>query len=73
MTTTARIKEEYLAQVRELFGDCPDELRAVEELWRGGRFREVYIHVYGALCRRGIDLSTEQRRIDESFYWGLVN
>ena len=73
MTTTARIKDEYLAQVRELFGDCPDELRAVEELWEDGRFREVYFRVYGAICRRGIALSTEQRRIDESFYWGVVH
>ena len=32
MTTTARIKEEYLAQVRELFGDCPDELGSVQNI-----------------------------------------
>ncbi len=73
MTTTARIKEEYLAQVREMFGDCPAELCAVEELWQDGRYREVYFRVYGAVCKQGIDLSTEQRRIDESFYWGLVH
>ena len=71
--TTAQIKEEYLKHARELLGDCPDELRAVEELLQDGRYREVYFHVYGAICRRGINLSTEQRRIDESFYWGLVN
>jgi len=73
MTTTARIKDEYLAQVRELFRDCPDELRAVEELWQENRFREVYIRVYGVICRRGINLSNEQRRIDAGFYWGMVN
>ena len=71
--TIAQIKEKYLMHARGLLGDCPDELRAVEELLQGGRYREVYFRVYGAVCRRGIVLSTEQRRIDESFYWGLVN
>ena len=73
MTTTAQIKEEYLKHVRGLLSDYPPELCAVEELWQAGRFREVYFCVYSAVCRREIVLSTEQKRIDESFYWGVVN
>ena len=73
MSTSERIKEDYLKQVRSLLCDYPSELCAVEELWQAGRYREMYLHVYGAFCRRGINLSTEQRRIDESFYWGVVN
>jgi len=73
MTTTDKIKEEYLNHTRKLLYDYPDVLRTFEQLWQSGKFREAYICVDEAVRKLGIVLSSEQRKADEAFYWEVVN
>ena len=73
MTTTEKIKEAYLNHTRKLLHDYPDVLRAFEELWQEGKLREAYLCVGETVQKVGIVLSSEQRKVDESFYWEIVN
>jgi hypothetical protein len=73
MTPTQKIKEEYLDHIRKLLYDYPDVLRTFEQLWQTGKLREAYLCVDEAVRKLGIALSPEQRKVDEAFYWEVVN
>lgn len=73
MTPAERIKEDYRAQVQNLFSGYPDVLGIFNRLWQEKRYREVYIRVYEAICKHDIVLSPEQKYTDERFYWEVGN
>jgi len=73
MTTTERIKEEYLKHTRKLLYDFPGVLHKFEQLWLAGELREAYLCVDEAVRNQGIIRSPEQQKADEDFYWEVVN
>ncbi len=73
MTATEKIKKEYLAHMRRLLCDYPEELRTFEQLWKAGQLREAYLSVDETVRKLKIVLSPEQQKADESFYWDIVN
>jgi hypothetical protein len=73
MNVTEKTKTQFLNQVRDLLVNHPDRLSNFEVLWHSGRFREAYLVVSDAIRFLGISLTGEQQKIDENFYWEIVN
>ncbi len=68
INTFEQIKDEYLIQMRELLHNYPEELRAFEELWAAGKFREAYISVMQAVKNLGLVRSQKNTKADEDFF-----
>lgn len=73
MNATDKFSAQYFNLVRDLFRNNPDTFRAFEDLWQAGKFREAYIVVDEAVQKLGLDLSIEQQKIDEAYYWAVIN
>jgi hypothetical protein len=51
----------------------PDLLSSFDQLWWEGKFRQAYLCVDKAIRGFGLVLTAEERKVDEAFYWEVVN
>ena len=73
MIESERTKEAYLQQTLRLLASIPSVRSSFEEFWQRGNLREAYLAAEEGLRKFNITLSSEQRIIDEEFYWDFVN
>jgi hypothetical protein len=73
MISSENVKQRYLSLVTNLLNQYPEVLRSIEENWQAGRYRHVYLLAERATRENKVEMSPEQRKIDEDFFWDFIN